>query len=217
VTRNVLLVDDHEMIRAGLRAILEQERNVKVIGEAEHGRAAVKLARDLSPHVILMDLNMPEMNGVEATRQIVAENPDVKVIALSVNCDRQFITAALQAGAVGYLMKNSAAIELGLAIKAVMKGEVYLSPKVAHVVVKNYVQTRGSRDRTVFAELTPKQREVLQLLAEGKSNKEIAKELGTSTKTVETHRAQLMEKLNIHTVAGLTKYAVREGLTSLEA
>jgi DNA-binding NarL/FixJ family response regulator len=163
---------------------------------------------------------MPELNGIEATRQVLAEDPSARVIALSMHSDRQIVTEALRAGAKGYLLKNSAASELLAAIRAVMSGRVYLSPSVAHVVVTDLVNPSGRpapSNPSAFSSLTPREREVLQLLAEGKTNKEIAASLDIGVKTVETHRAQVMEKLNLRTVAQLTKYAIRNGMTSIES
>ena len=215
----VLLVDDHEMIRAGVRSVLEKHADVEIVGEAGDGRAAVRLAARVKPDVVITDVSMPELNGIEATRQILAENPDVRVIILSMHGEGQHVTEALKAGASGYLLKNSAAEELGLAVGAVARGKVYLSPKVAQVVVDTHVRRAGPADpRSCVAleKLSGREREVLQLIAEGKTNKEIAEVLYLSPKTVETHRAQLMNKLDIRTVADLTKFAIRQGLTPLE-
>jgi DNA-binding NarL/FixJ family response regulator len=212
----VLLADDHEMMRAGLRSILEKVDEVQVVAEASDGRVAVRLAGELKPNVVLMDITMPNLNGIEATRQI-ADDGASKVIALSIHCERAFVIEMLAAGASGYLLKNSACAELMTAIRAVHQGDTYLSPKVAGLVVQKCVHDHAPPQAKTFTQLTPREREVLQLLAEGKSNKEMAGCLNISSKTVETHRAQLMEKLGIFTVAELTKYAIREGLTSLEA
>jgi DNA-binding NarL/FixJ family response regulator len=213
----VLIADDHEMIRAGLSSILERQKDIEVVGEAANGAEAVELAEKLKPDAVIMDISMPLLNGVEATRQIVAKAPDVKVIALSMHSDQSMVGEMLKAGASGYLLKNSASEELSVAVRAVCRGETYLSSKVTRVVVSTYVGKYGERVTSAFSALTSKQREVLQLLAEGKSNKEVASCLSISAKTVETHRAQIMEKLQIRTIAGLTKYAIREGLTSIES
>ena len=213
----VLLADDHEMIRAGLSSILHEQNGVEIVGEASDGHAAVELSKQLTPDAVIMDISMPRLNGVEASRQILAHNPRVKVIVLSIHCDRTTMMEMLKLGACAYLLKNSAPVELSLALQAARDGTTYLSPRVSHLVVSNLFSDRGSTDKSAFTALTPKQREVLQLLAEGKTNKEVAVCLKISAKTVEAHRAQIMEKLNIHTVAGLTKYALREGLTSAEA
>jgi DNA-binding NarL/FixJ family response regulator len=175
------------------------------------------LAKELAPNVILMDISMPDLNGIDAARQIKAQGYPGRIIALSVHGDASYVEEMLDAGASGYMLKNSAAVELLLAIKAVQQGNVYLSPKVADVVVKGFIRKDSPAARGVYIHLTAKQREVLQLLAEGKTNKEAAQRLHVAVKTIETHRAQIMEKLNIRTMAGLTKYAIREGLTSIDA
>jgi DNA-binding NarL/FixJ family response regulator len=212
----ILLVDDHDIVRAGLRSILQNERNVEVVGEAPDGRTALQLVAELTPAIVLMDISMPDMNGLDATRQIVAQKGGVKVIALSMHSDRQFVVEILKAGASGYLMKNSVAPELPAAIRAVASGKIYLSPSVTDIVVEDFVRNRTPAG-SALESLSPREREVLQLLAEGKTSKEIAAALHVSQKTAESHRAQLMERLNIHTVAELTKYAIRQGLTSLES
>ena len=215
VTR-VVLADDHDVVRAGLRAILDRLPGVEVVGEAQDGRAALGLARDLSPDVVLMDVQMPGLNGLDAARQIRAAAPDVKVIVVSMHADRQQVAEALRAGAAGYVLKNSASGEVGPAIRAAVSGKVFLSPKVAHAVVEDYVRHVPAAGGSVLAPLSAREREVLQLLAEGKSSKEIAAVLHVSPKTVEFHRGQIMEKLEVRTVAELTKLAVREGLTALD-
>jgi DNA-binding NarL/FixJ family response regulator len=194
--------------------MLESEADIEVIGEADDGRLAVRLARELSPQVIIMDVGMPDLNGIEATRQVLAESPGVKVIGLSMHCDRRFVMNMLKAGASGYLLKDSAFEELATAIRMVLGGKVYLSTEIANIVVKDYLQ--GGGDESVFSVLTPREREVLQLMAEGKSSRQIADHLIISIKTVETHRMQIMHKLQIFSVAELTKYAIREGLASLD-
>jgi DNA-binding NarL/FixJ family response regulator len=216
-TTRILIADDHEMIRAGLRGLLERERGCEVIGEAVDGRDAVELAQRLSPDVVVSDITMPRLSGIEATRQMRAHNDQLKVIILSVHFDTMMVAEALRAGACGYLLKSSAPAELTLALRAARDGETYLSPRVSQVVVSSYVRpVEPGSAASAYSTLTPKQREVLQLLAEGKSNKEVAAQLFISAKTVEAHRAQIMEKLNIFSLAGLTKYAVREGLTNLD-
>jgi DNA-binding NarL/FixJ family response regulator len=214
VAIKIILADDHKIVRQGLRTMLESEADIEVIGEADDGRMAVRLARELSPQVIIMDVGMPDLNGIEATRQVLAESPGIKVIGLSMHCDRRFVMNMLKAGASGYLLKDSAFEELATAIRMVLGGKVYLSTEIANIVVKDYLQ--GGGDESVFSVLTPREREVLQLMAEGKSSRQIADHLIISIKTVETHRMQIMHKLQIFSVAELTKYAIREGLASLD-
>ncbi len=209
----ILLADDHQIVRAGVRSMLEKHQDMKVVGEAENGREAVKLVRKLLPDVVVVDVTMPDLNGIEATKQIIGEHPDVKVVALSMYSNKEFVTGILEAGATAYLLKGCTIDELGCAIRSVVADQAYLSPEVSHVVLKNYVNRASS---TAEIALTSKEREVLQLLAEGKSSKEIAEILCVSVKTVEAHRYHIMSKLDIHNVAELTKYAIREGLTSLE-
>jgi DNA-binding NarL/FixJ family response regulator len=210
----VLVVDDHVMMRSGLKALLEADANVEVVGEADEGRSGLQMAADLSPDVVVMDLRMPDMNGIEATRRLIATNNAEKVIALSANADRESVVEMLRAGAKGYVVKASAFEELAAAIRTVNKGKVYLSPTVTDVVVGDYLN--GDGDATsAYGVLSSREREVLQLIAEGKATKEIAAVLSVSVKTAETHRRNLMEKLHVDSVAELTKYAIREGLTSL--
>jgi RNA polymerase sigma factor (sigma-70 family) len=213
----ILLADDHEMVRAGLRTIVEQRKEFAVVGEASDGRETVRLALQLRPDVIVIDITMPLLNGVEATRQIVANDPNARVLALSIHTDATMINEIMRAGACGYLVKRSAPGELIDAIRTVASGKLYMSTGIAQQpsVDTNRSETGGPTS-SVFSALTSKQREVLQLVAEGMSNKEIAAALSISAKTVEAHRAQIMEKLQIHSTAGLTKYAIREGLTSLD-
>jgi two-component system response regulator NreC len=210
----VLVADDQQIMREGLRAMLEKEHDIVVLGEAEDGRMIERLARELFPDVIIMDVAMPNLNGIEATRQIVAELPGVKIIALSMHDDRRFVLNMLKAGAAGYMLKDSAFTDLAKAIRAVMMGKTYLSHEVTDIVVKDYVSSPQSTESSGFQLLSPREREVLQLLAEGKTSAKIGEKLHISVKTVETHRQQIMVKLRIKSVAELTKYAIREGLTS---
>jgi two-component system response regulator NreC len=212
----ILLADDHKIIREGLRALIEKQSDMEVAAEAEDGLETVKLARKLSPDIVIMDIGMPGMNGIDATRQIVAEDNNIKVIALSMHSDRRFVLQMLKAGASGYLLKDSAFEELVIAIHTIMKKQPYLSPKVTDVVVKEYLHNLSKNESTAFSILTVREREVLQLIAEGKSTKQISSILNISVKTIETHRQQVMEKVGVHSIAELTKYAIREGLTSLE-
>lgn len=212
----IVMADDHRMFREGLRHLLEKEKDFTVVGEADNGRTAVKLAVELSPDIILMDVNMKDLNGIEATRQIISAAPSVRVIGLSMYSERQFVTEMLFAGVKGYLLKDAASDELALGIRTVMQNEFYLSPKIATEVIGEF--TRGlNKDRSpVFSTLTAREREVLQMMAEGKTTKEIAFALEVSIKTIETYRQQIMSKLNIRTIAGLVKFALREGLISLD-
>ncbi len=216
MTVRILIADDHRIVRQGLCTLLEAEPDLKVVAQSEDGRSTVRLARELGPEVIIMDVAMPDLNGIEATRQIVTEMPQVKVIALSMYADRRFVINMLKAGASGYLLKDCAYEELVRAIRVVLAHKTYLSPGVTDIVVKDYVQGGPQEGASVFALLSPREREVLQLMSEGKSTNQIADCLHVSIKTIETHRQQVMHKLGIHNVAGLTKYAIREGLTSLE-
>jgi DNA-binding NarL/FixJ family response regulator len=177
--------------------------------------SAVRLAASLSPDIVIMDVSMPGLNGIDAARRILAENPKTKIIALSMHNDGRYISAALKSGAMGYILKESAFEELIAAIRTVMKGQCYLSASIAAVVIKDYIRHLEKTESGVFSVLTPREREVLQALSEGLSTKEIASRLGVSIKTVETYRSQIMEKLDIHSIAELTKYAIREGITSL--
>lgn len=197
--------------------MLEKQHDMEVIAEAENGRTTVQLVGELLPDVVIMDIVMPDLNGIEATRQIIAKAPDVKVVALSMYSDRQFIIEMLKAGASGYLLKYCAFEELINAIKSVVTNQIYLSPKIADLVIKNFVRHLSKADLSVSSVLTNREREVLQLLAEGKSTKQIASALNVSTKTIEVYRQQIMNKLDIRSVAELTKYAIREGITSLES
>ena len=212
----ILIADDHKILRQGLITLLQKEPDMEVVAEAEDGRQTVALVRELLPQVVIMDVKMPDLNGIEATRQILSEHPDVKVIALSIYVDSRFVSNMLKAGAHGYLPKNCAFEELVQAIRLVMAHKIYLSPGVADVVVKDYVTRHQEPSQSAFSVLTNREREVLQLMAEGKNTHQIAKLLYISVKTVETHRYHVRRKLKIKSLADLTKYAIREGLTSLE-
>ena len=211
----ILIADDHKIVRDGLRALLEREPDFRVVGEASNGREAVEVARELVPDVLITDLVMPVLNGIDATRQIVAEQPQVRVMTLSMHSDRRFVTDMLQAGAVAYLRKESAFEELAEAIRAVMSGEVFLGRGITGVVVEGYKSLIGE-EAEGSGVLSAREREVLQLLAEGNRTNEIATLLHLSAKTVESHRTNIMKKLDLHSIAELTKFAVREGLTSLD-
>jgi DNA-binding NarL/FixJ family response regulator len=211
VTLRVLLVDDHELMRQGLRSIVERDDGIEVVGEAASGREAVALASTLAPHVVVMDVAMQDMNGIEATRQVRNACPGVRVVALSSHSDSRYVTAMLDAGASGYVLKANAYDDLRRAIDAARRGKTYLCADVTESVV-----TASLRGETGASPLTAREREVLQLLAEGLSSPEIGRRLFVATSTVETHRRNVMRKLGKHSVADLTKYAIREGLTSLE-
>ena len=213
----VILADDHKIVRDGLRNLLNKPPEVEVIADTEDGRSTVELARKLSPDVVIMDITMPDMNGIEATRRILSENPHIKVIGLSMHSDRRFVVEMLKAGVSGYLLKDCAFEELEKAIHAVMKNQIYLCPPIAKTVTQDYLhRLTPTNASSVYTILTPREREVLQLLSEGKTTKQIAYNLGLSGKTVETHTQKVMKKLSLHSLAELTKYAIREGLTSLE-
>lgn len=213
----VLLVDDHSIVRDGLKLCLETSDRYHVAGEADNGQRAVELAQSLAVDMVIMDVAMPGMNGIEATRQMTADNPSPpKVIILSMHSDREFVVEALRAGASGYLMKASAFDELMRAMDAVSNGKTYLSPSITDVVVDNYVRKRPDEPPNAFSILTGRERQILQLLAEGANAKEIGARLGISDKTVHAFRNRVMEKLNLHSVAELTKYAIRHGLTTLD-
>jgi DNA-binding NarL/FixJ family response regulator len=211
----ILIADDHKIILDGLRSLLEKNDAFKVIGQAADGLSAVRSAGELSPDLVIMDISLPGLNGIDATRRILETNPRMKIIALSMHKDGRYIAEALKIGAMGYLLKESAFEELIAAIRAVMKGQCYLSASITDLVIKDYIRHLEKTDSGIFTVLTPREREVLQSLSEGLSTKKIAARLEVSVKTVETHRAQIMAKLDIHSIAELTKYAIREGLTSL--
>jgi DNA-binding NarL/FixJ family response regulator len=212
----IIIADDHQIVRQGLKLLLEKESDMEVVGEAEDGRSTVTLAKDLTPDIVVMDVKMPEMNGIEASHRILSELPGVKVIALSMYSDRRFVLDMLKAGAHGYLLKDCAFEELAQAIRLVMARKTYLSPEIAEIVVKDYVTLDSRGGQSVTSTLTPREREVLQMIAEGKRTSQIAQLLSISIKTVDTHRQQIMYKLHTRSVAELTKYAIREGLISLE-
>ena len=212
----VILADDHQILREALRALLAKEPDITVVGEAGNGRQSVQLARTLHPDVVVMDVAMPDMNGIDATRKITSVAPGTRVIALSMHSDKRFVKEMLRAGASGYLLKDCAMEELVLAIHAVMAKKVYFSPAIAGIVADEFVRRSEDADASPLAALSPREREVLQLLAEGHGAREIAGMIGVSVKTVETHRQHIMDKLDIHSIAELTKCAVREGLTRLD-
>lgn len=214
----VVVVDDHAMMRGGIRAILEQAPHITVVGEAENGREAVALASKLAPDVMLVDIAMPDLNGIEATRKILAKDPKIAIIALSMHSDARFVTGILDAGARGYILKTCDADELIRAISAVRSGKLYVTSDLTHVLVDRYHGADCEREGAPPPDaLTPREREVLQLIAEGLTSKEIGEKMGVARKTVETHRTNIIRKLDLHSIASLTKYAIREGLAGLEA
>lgn len=212
----VLLADDHRLMRAGLRALLKSLELVQVVAEAGNGHEALRLAEQHQPDIAIMDIGMPELNGLEATARMVKLALPPRIIILSMHANEEYVRRALQAGAAGYLLKGAEPAELELAIKAVMRGETYLAPAVSKQVVQNYLHPEGMKTNPV-QELTPRQREVLQLVAEGHSTKDIAQKLNLSVKTVDTHRTELMQRLDIHDIAGLVRYAIRIGLISADS
>lgn len=211
----VVLADDHRMMRDGLRAVLTAA-GVQVVGEAADGHAAIAEAKRSHPDVVVIDIAMPKLNGIDATRQLTAELPGIKVIALSMNSDRRYVIATLEAGAAGYLLKDAAADELLTALDAVSRGETYLSPAIAGQVVDHALRGGSPASYGPEKPLSAREREVVRLIADGKSSKEIATILQIAVPTVDTYRRQIMEKLDLRTIAELTKYAIREGLTSAE-
>jgi two-component system response regulator NreC len=211
----LLLADDHSVMRSGLRALLERQQNLEVVGETENGREAVQLAEKLKPDVVVMDVGMPLLNGIEATKAILKEQPNTVVIILSMHADETYVMRALKAGARGYLLKDSAAGDLLNAIQAVSQNKSYFSPKVSHILAEDYVRVLKQKGEVdTYELLTDREREILQLLAEGKANKEVATSLNISPYTVETHRKHILEKLNLHNPAELILYAVRKGIIS---
>jgi len=212
----ILLADDHKIVSECLRPLLNKQPDMRVVGEAENGRMAVKLAQQLKPNVVIMDIAMPDLNGIEATRQIIARCLGVKIITLSMNSDKRYVTGVLNAGASGYLTKSCSFEELVSAIRVVAANKKYLSPDISGIVIEESLIRSSTAKSKVPSNLTMREREVLQLLAEGKTVKQIASQLYLSIKTCHTHRKQIMDKLNIHSIAELTKYALREGLTSLK-
>lgn len=214
-TIRILLADDHGLVRAGIRELLQKIANVEVVAEAGDGREALALVKSKLPNLVLLDIAMKSLTGLEVAERIAKDFPGVKVIILSMHANEEYVMRALRAGASGYLLKDAATTELELALAAVAKGETYLSPAISRGVIDSYLG-RVEGKQSPLDQLTPRQREILQLIAEGKSTKEIAYTLNVSVKTVETHRAQLMDRLDIHDVAGLVRYAMRVGLITAE-
>jgi DNA-binding NarL/FixJ family response regulator len=209
----VLLVDDHTLVRSGIRTLLDNLPGVEVVGEASNGREALEIVRSKLPNLVLMDIAMADLNGLETLPRIVKDFPNVKVVMLSAHANEEYVIRALRSGASGYMLKDAATIELELVIKSVAQGEIYLSPSISRTVIDGYVEG-GSGESSPLAQLTTRQREILQMIAEGKNTRKIASTLQISVKTVEAHRLQLMARLDIHDVPGLVRYAVRNGLVN---
>jgi len=211
----VLVVDDHKIVREGICNILSKDEEFEVIGAAQDGRSALHMARTLMPDVVMMDIAMPDMNGIEATRRIVSENPRVKVIALSIHSDPRYVAEILKAGASGYLLKGGDADDIIRSIKTVLSGKIFFSDPIHDIIIQQQIRHSDLIDSSVYGVLNKKEVNVLRLLTEGKTTKQIAAVLNISVKTVESYRSQIMKKLNLFSIAELTKYAVREGLTTL--
>ncbi|NLI12841.1 response regulator [Pelotomaculum propionicicum] len=212
----IILADDHKLFCEGLLSMLEGQSDLEVIATAPDGNTVANLARELSPDMVIVDIGMPNLNGIEAARRIAAENPSIKIIALSMHSDKRFVAEMFKAGASAYILKDCVFEELISAIHSVMEGNPYVSPALTKMVIKDYIKNLHQDNSSAFEVLTAREREVLQLLAEGKTTRQIASSLFVSEKTVESHRRQVMRKLGINSVAGLIKYAIREGLTTLE-
>ena len=213
----IVLCDDHQIIREGLRSLLEKQPDMTVVGEGINGLEAIRLARDKKPDVMVLDIAMPELNGIAATRRIFEDHQNIKILALSMHSDHHFVTEMLEAGASGYMLKDSAFAELASAIRTIMSGGLFISPRLAGNVLDAFVQrTKPARKTRRKVELSQRESEILQMISEGKSSKEIAQSIHISIKTVETHRQHIMQKVGVHNVASLTKFAIREGITSLE-
>ena len=214
----ILLVDDHTIVRQGLKALLEAQSGFIIVGEAENGREAVKKAQELNPDIVIMDIAMPVLNGLEATRQIKRALPDTSVLALTMYNDEEYVFQILKSGASGYLIKETAANELIAAILSIKSGNPFFSPSISRKIMESYLnEDEDKKGKGETDKLTNREKEVLQLIAEGYTNNEIASLMGISVKTVETHRAHVMSKLNIHDVAGLIKYAIKKGLVVLDS
>ena len=213
-TIRVLLADDHTLVRAGIRSLLESLAGVEVVGESGDGHETLDLIVKTSPDVALLDIGMPGLNGLEVARRVAKESPRTRIVMLSMYADRTYLRQALRAGVAGYLLKGAAVAELPLALQSVMRGETYLTPRVSREVVQGFLRESQNEEPTPLEGLTKRQREILQLIAEGKSTKEIAQVLDVSVKTVETHRMRMMERLGIHDVPGLVRFAIRAGLVS---
>jgi DNA-binding NarL/FixJ family response regulator len=216
MSTNVFLIDDHTLVRSGVRALLEKAGDVTVVGEAATGKEAIEACERLRPHVVLADVEMRDLNGIETTRRIRATYPDTHVIMLSMYADRQYVFESLRAGALGYVLKDAAVAELLTAIRSVACGKRYLSPALSDLVMEDYVRrANGQTSPSALDKLSAREREILQLVAEGYSSAEVAARLAISVRTVDTHRFKVMQKLDIHSIAGLTRFAIASGLTSI--
>jgi len=216
MTVTVLIADDHKIVREGLKYLISSSEGLKVVGDAPDGRAALSMAKKLRPAIVVMDINMPELNGIDTTSRLLEELPKTKIIALSMYASKRFIQNMFKAGASGYLLKDCAFEELAFAIKSVYSNKTYLSPELAGIMIEDYMGHLDAAEDADSSRLTLREREVLQLIAEGLSTIGISKRLNLSRKTIETHRRRLMHKLKIKSIAGLTKYAIREGVTSVD-
>lgn len=211
----VVIVDDHQIVREGLRSLLEKQPGMDVVAEADDGRIVLELVKELSPDVVIMDIGMSGLSGIDATSQVLKISPGTKVLALSMFSDKQYIKGMLKAGASGYMLKDCASRELIDAIRVIIQGNIYISPSVAGVVMEDYLGDSQERASSNHSLLTSRELEVLQLIVDGKSTKQIASSLSLSAKTIESHRIRIMKKVDVDNIAGLVKYAIREGITSL--
>jgi two-component system, NarL family, response regulator NreC len=212
----ILIADDHSIVREGLKSLIDKQKSMQVIGEAEDGQMAIDLTKELSPDIVIMDVSMPNLNGIEATREILRNKPETKIIILSMYTDKHIVKESLEAGAKGYILKSNLLEELLKAIKTVKANERYLSPRITGIVIEDYINLKPNDKTKTQIKLTPRERHIIQLLAEGKSIKEISRIIKISPKTTDANRRAIMNKLNIYNTAELTKYAIRMGLTSLD-